>query len=53
MGIKGASNEYLLFTDADCKPSSNEWLKNMMQHFINDNTEIVLGYGGYEKKKLF
>jgi len=53
MGIKGASNEYLLFTDADCKPNSKEWLKNMTEHFINKETEIVLGYGAYEKQRGF
>lgn len=51
MGIKGATNEYLLFTDADCKPNSKNWLRNMMQHFGNNTTEIVLGYGGYEKTR--
>jgi len=52
MGIKGASHEYLLFTDADCKPTSNQWLRNMTQHFTSE-TEIVLGYGAYEKQKGF
>jgi len=52
MGIKGASHEHLLLTDADCKPNSKDWLKNMMQHFTTE-TEIVLGYGAYEKQKGF
>jgi len=52
MGIKGATHEHLLLTDADCKPNSKDWLKNMMQHFVSE-TEIVLGYGGYEKQKGF
>jgi poly-beta-1,6-N-acetyl-D-glucosamine synthase len=52
MGIKGASHEHLLLTDADCKPESKDWLRNMMQHFTNE-TEIVLGYGAYEKQKGF
>ena len=52
MGIKGANNEHLLLTDADCKPNSKDWLRNMMQHF-NGDTEIVLGYGAYEKQKGF
>ncbi len=52
MGIKGAKNEHMLLTDADCKPNSKDWLKNMMQHFVGD-TEIVLGYGAYEKQKGF
>lgn len=52
VGIKGATHEHLLLTDADCKPNSNQWLRNMMQHFV-DETEIVLGYGAYEKQKGF
>ncbi len=50
MGIKGATHEHLLLTDADCRPNSNQWLKNMVQHFVGE-TEIVLGYGAYEKQK--
>lgn len=52
MGIKGATHEHLLLTDADCKPNSKNWLKNMTQHFVGE-TEIVLGYGAYEKQKGF
>ena len=52
MGIKGAQHEHLLLTDADCKPNSKDWLRTMMQHFIAE-TEIVLGYGGYEKQPGF
>lgn len=52
MGIKGATHEHLLLTDADCKPNSKDWLRSMMQHFSTE-TEIVLGYGAYEKKAGF
>lgn len=50
IGIKGAKYEHLLFTDADCKPASNQWLKSMSAHF-SDKHEIVLGYGPYKTKK--
>ena len=53
MGIKGSKNEYLVFTDADCKPNSKDWLRNMAKHFENPETAIVLGYGGYEKQVGF
>jgi poly-beta-1,6-N-acetyl-D-glucosamine synthase len=53
MGIKGAKHEYLLFTDADCKPNSKDWIRNMSGHFVAPATEIVLGYGGYEKQVGF
>jgi cellulose synthase/poly-beta-1,6-N-acetylglucosamine synthase-like glycosyltransferase len=50
IGIKGAKYEHLLFTDADCHPASNQWLKSMSSHFSQKH-EIVLGYGPYKKKK--
>lgn len=49
IGIKGAKFEHLVFTDADCKPSSNQWLKSMSAQFSNSK-EIVLGYGPYIKR---
>lgn len=52
LGIKGAKYEHLLFTDADCKPSSNTWLKSMASHFT-PGKELVLGYGPYTKEKGF
>lgn len=48
VGIKGAKYEQLLFTDGDCKPLDNQWLKRMMRNFSNE-TEIVLGYSKYKK----
>jgi glycosyltransferase involved in cell wall biosynthesis len=52
MGIKGATYEHLLLTDADCYPSSKTWIADMVQGFESD-IEIVLGYGSYEKQKGF
>jgi poly-beta-1,6-N-acetyl-D-glucosamine synthase len=46
IGIKAAMNEILIFTDADCEPVSDKWLLYMTSNFDN-NTDIVLGYGGY------
>ncbi|MEI6062138.1 MAG: glycosyltransferase [Bacteroidota bacterium] len=50
IGIKSASYELLLFTDADCKPASDQWLRRMAANFT-EGTEIVLGYGAYNKSK--
>ena len=50
-GIKGAKYEHLVFTDADCYPASNTWLKEVMSNYNDASTEIVLGYGGFEKQK--
>ncbi len=49
MGIKAATNEWLVFTDADCFPASSNWLRGMQQP-ANDQTEIILGYSPYLKK---
>lgn len=50
VGIKSAKNEWLLLTDADCYPENNHWLATMAKHFSQDKS-IVLGYGGYRKKR--
>lgn len=50
VGIKAAKHNRLLFTDADCYPSSNNWLKEMASGF-SDKKELVIGYGAYEKQK--
>lgn len=52
IGIKTAKNEIVLLTDADCIPASENWVESM-QSAYDDNTEIVLGYGPYEKRKGF
>jgi len=49
LGIKRAKNKRMLFTDADCTPASNNWLKEMTSH-ITDEKQIVLGYGAYNKQ---
>ncbi len=48
IGIKSAKNEILLLTDADCKPVSNQWISSMTSNY-KSNTEVVLGYGPYNK----
>ncbi len=49
LGIKGAKYELLLFIDADCYPTGPNWLSTMQSNY-NDQTELVLGYGAYEKQ---
>lgn len=48
LGIKASKNENMVFTDADCRPASNNWLRLMQRNFAHDK-EIVLGYSPYEK----
>ena len=50
MGIKSAKHDLLLLTDADCIPSTNQWIKEMVATY-NDNTEIVVAYGPYFERK--
>tara|TARA_R110002049_G_scaffold71900_4_gene184838 strand:- start:1965 stop:3077 length:1113 start_codon:yes stop_codon:yes gene_type:complete len=50
LGIKASKHEHLLFTDADCKPVSKYWIKEMCSHF-NNKQSIVLGYGKHAKTK--
>lgn len=50
LGIKKAQHDILLMTDADCQPTSKYWLATMKGNFSED-VDIVLGYGGYSRKK--
>ncbi|MBM3412793.1 MAG: glycosyltransferase [Bacteroidetes bacterium] len=50
IGIREAQHEILLLTDADCVPSSEHWMQKMQEAYGED-IEIVLGYGGYHRKK--
>ncbi|MGJ8667442.1 MAG: glycosyltransferase [Patiriisocius sp.] len=49
LGIKKATRTRLIFTDADCSPASQSWLKNMSQHF-SEEKQVLLGYGAYKKE---
>ena len=45
-----ATGDYILFTDADCRPASKLWISTMVRNFT-PGVRIVLGYGAYESKK--
>jgi glycosyltransferase involved in cell wall biosynthesis len=45
LGIKAARHEWLLFTDADCRPASKQWLRRMVS--VDDDVKIVLGVSPY------
>lgn len=51
IGIKAAHHEHILLTDADCRPESRYWIREMMNGFANEKTEIVLGFSPYFEKK--
>jgi glycosyltransferase involved in cell wall biosynthesis len=51
LGIKAARHEHLLFTDADCRPASPDWLRLMQRGFAQHNgAGIVLGFSGYAEQ---
>lgn len=51
-GIHAAKNEYLVLTDADCRPASSRWLMGMAKAF-STGAELVLGYGPFQKSSGF
>ena len=50
LGIKASKYDWLVFTEADCTPVSDKWLRRIARHFT-PSTDIVLGYSGYERGK--
>ena len=50
MGIKSARYDLLLLTDADCVPSTDQWIKEMVKAY-DTNTEVVVAYGPYFERK--
>ncbi|MCU0383159.1 MAG: glycosyltransferase [Cyclobacteriaceae bacterium] len=52
LGIRAAANEWLIFTDADCRPVSKNWLAAMARQ-MSDTTCIVTGISPYQKAKGF
>ena len=52
LAAKAAKYDYLLLTDADCVPESNQWIRSMMSGFASGK-DIVLGYGAYFEEKGF
>lgn len=47
LGIKAAKNDYLLFTEAYCKPCSEHWIKEYGKEFTQGK-EVVLGFSRLE-----
>lgn len=49
MGIKSATYDLLILTDADCRPTSNQWLRSVVNNY-DRNTEVVIGYSRYQRR---
>ena len=52
VGIKAAQHEWLLFTYADCRPQSKQWIASMSKYFV-EKKDIVLGYCSYHSSAGF
>ncbi len=48
LGIRSAKFDWILLTDADCRPSGNVWIADMVKE-ADDNTQFVLGFSAYRK----
>jgi len=52
LGIKAAKYEWLLLTDADCRPAGKNWISSFARNF-SDSTQFVLGFSPYQKRPGF
>jgi glycosyltransferase involved in cell wall biosynthesis len=52
IGIRNAKHDFILLTDADCTPASNQWVRYMVSP-LHHGKKIVLGYSPYEMRKTF
>ena len=50
LGVKASKYDWLVFTEANCCPQSNQWLRLLARNFTS-RTQVVLGYSGYELGK--
>ncbi len=50
LGIKASKHDWLVFTETNCQPTSNQWLRLLARNFTS-RTQMVLGYSGYEQAK--
>lgn len=52
LGIKAATYDHFILTDADCLPQSNQWIKQMISA-IQGNQEFIIGYSPFTRAKGF
>ena len=50
--IRSAKHDIILLTDADCRPTTDQWIKGMVACLTSDK-QIVLGFSPYEKHPGF
>ena len=49
VGMKHAKNPVALMTDADCRPTSSDWITSMTSE-VSEEKDIVLGFSPYYKE---
>lgn len=52
LGLRHSGREWVLLTDADCRPAGPEWIRFMLAELKSD-TELVLGYGAASAPKTW
>jgi glycosyltransferase involved in cell wall biosynthesis len=52
LAVKAATHEWILLTDADCRPNSEHWISSMSRYFTDKN-QFVLGFSYYMRKAGF
>src|SRR5690606_12086614 len=52
LGIKAAKYDWILLTDADCRPNTNQWINAISSRFVGDK-DFVLAYSAYEQRAGF
>ncbi|NID13372.1 glycosyltransferase [Fibrivirga algicola] len=53
IAMKKATYPTVLLTDADCRPTSDQWLTGMMEPLSDESIDIVLGISPYDRKPGF
>ena len=49
LGVKAAQGEYVLFTDADCRPGSSNWISLMLGGITSSEIDVVIGISPYTR----
>jgi cellulose synthase/poly-beta-1,6-N-acetylglucosamine synthase-like glycosyltransferase len=52
LGIRAAAHDWILLTDADCRPSGKNWIASMSCQF-EEKSQFVLGFSPYQKRPGF
>ena len=50
--IRNAKYDVILLTDADCRPTTNQWIKGMAAHLTKEK-QIVIGFSPYQQQPGF